>query len=935
MVTLINLTIILVFRNMNLVFVVLVFTLFLPPRLFSQEIFYVDTSFSIFVPQTVFGTIELGQCTDNLIEEELGYEFAYDIMVRTDGETFGYGVRNAWLDTVFFRNLPPPFTHNSYLDAITYNHDIRGLTCDENEYAYAAGHGITRLNSECCPWDETYLGDLPPGMQCLGDITYRKGRFYVAAVGNKLVEVDIKNPANSQVVMDFPPGTLPIHGLATVQISCDSVATFAVGRAPDHSEVYEIDFDNWAMSLVCDMPELAITGAGSQTECMLPPCSIFVDLDDDNSSFGFLGNHCVDTFCVSPVAIADDDVVVLSGPGFIDSVTLQLAGMLDGTAEMLSVTGSAPNVQALGDGTASLTLVDDGASMVDFEGAIASVEYLNNAANPAPGMRQVLVTAWAGGEPSPASVAELPLFDPGIQFQSSLGEPSCHGLSDGTIALSPSGGAPPYQYLWGNGETGDVIGNLSAGDYQFTVTDASGCATTGAVTLGEPDTLEVAVGTIGANATCDESGALAALPSGGTFPYSYGWDNGATDSLNTGIGPGAYQLTVMDANGCTASASADIMSGDTVLVVQPQAICDGELFTWQGTALSTDTLACLAFTMADGCDSTVCLDLSVNPAPDVAIVADGNLCDGDEVDLDAGPHETYLWSTGETEPVLTVYTAGTYSAQVSNIFGCTAEGEIEVPPGLEFGTAIVQPGCSGNENGVVEVDNITEGSPPFVFSLNGSPFVPEGFFEGLSAGEYLLTVMDANGCSKTTTVGLMAATEIFLDAGEDQVIDLGEGTTLTAQTNVPDPAVSWDPASGLDVPDALEVVASPMESTLYTVVVTDANGCSAEDEVLVTVTGVSNVYAPNAFSPNGDGINDEFLLFSDESVGLIESLQVFDRWGGLVFEQKDFAFGDSEGRWDGSIKGKPAYPGVYVFVAELLKLDGNTVIVSGEVNLIR
>lgn len=906
----------------------------LPFLLSAQSIVCVDTSLATFDPQIEYWKVDLNSCTDSLLEEEGGYQSAFDITIRSDGLLYGYGVTNFPGDSVMFED-GFVFGSGFFPGYLIFDPQIEGLTCDENGFLYAAGKGITKCSTEWPDSQERYLGDLPPGMQCQGDITYRKGKFYVIATGNKLVEVDMKNPANSQVVMEFPPGTLPIHGLTTVQLGCDSVATYAVGRATSHSEVYFVDFENWTSSLVCDLPGRAFTGAASFTECMLPPCSVFVDLDSDNSSLGFLGNHCADTFCITPIAVADTDVVVLSGPGFIDSITLQLTGILDGATESLSVSGIGPNIQASGNGTSSLLLMANGASIIDFEEALKAVVYMNNAPMPTPGMRRVLVLAWANGETSPLSVAELPLFNPGMQFQFDLAEPSCHGYSDGSIALLSNGGAPPYQYLWDNGEMDSLAENLSEGDYGFTVTDALGCATTGSASLGEPDTLTVAVANVGANAICNNTGALAAIPTGGTYPYTYDWGNSSMDSLNTGIGPGTYNLILQDANRCIATSSATIPSGDTVLVVQPQSICEGEVFQWQGTAFSIDTLACLIFMMPNGCDSTLCLDLLVNLAPEVIMGIDGNLCDNEEVTLDAGQHENYLWSTGETEPVIVVDEAGTYSVQVTDGVGCTAEGQIEVLPGLEFVATTTQPGCGGDANGTIEITNIVEGSPPFGYSLDGSAFSSGSIFEELTAGVYSLAVMDANGCSKSVTVELNAATEIFIDAGEDQSINLGEGVALTAFTNVLDPIVNWNPPDGLDMLTTLEVTASPVKSTLYTVTVTDSNGCSAQDEVQVTVIGGSSIYVPNAFSPNGDGVNDEFRLFTDNSIQSIEYLRIFDRWGGLMYEKTGFTPNSDEGVWDGSAKGRAATTGTYVFVAQTLRLDGTTHLIFGEFNLIR
>ncbi len=241
------------FRDSNHVCLVATVLLFVPFFLSAQKIVYVDTAFSIFVPKTIFGEIDVNTCADSLTEEELGLQYSYDVVMNSDGEMYGYGPMNGFIyDTVFFISLNEPSTFYLPPQSTTISQEIRGLTCDENGFIYSAGRGISKRNTLCCytgiiccdSWHEDYLGTLPPNMQCLGDITYRKGKFYLSAIGNKLVEVNMKDISKSQIIYDFPPGTLPIQGLTTVQLGCDSVVTYAIGRAWDHSIIYELDFDN-------------------------------------------------------------------------------------------------------------------------------------------------------------------------------------------------------------------------------------------------------------------------------------------------------------------------------------------------------------------------------------------------------------------------------------------------------------------------------------------------------------------------------------------------------------------------------------------------------------------------------------------------------------------------------------------------------------------
>ena len=128
---------------------------------------------------------------------------------------------------------------------------------------------------------------------------------------------------------------------------------------------------------------------------------------------------------------------------------------------------------------------------------------------------------------------------------------------------------------------------------------------------------------------------------------------------------------------------------------------------------------------------------------------------------------------------------------------------------------------------------------------------------------------------------------------------------------------------------------TPGEDITYFLTVTDENGCTFTDNVRVFVEKARNVYGPTAFSPNNDAKNDEFTLFTGQQVARINSLQIFDRWGALMFEQFNFEPNNLSIGWDGRHKGQMMNPGVYVWFAEVEFLDGQVGLYEGEVTLIR
>ena len=906
----------------------------MPSFLYSQEIIAYDSSYIGPTPRTNVGKIDVGQCLHTDLGEEFIIRQLFDVLVTSDGSEYAYGKTQTFQDTTLMINSVPGGGVVEITDFLTIDINKKGWTCDELGFSYSAGQGITKKGLMFFN-QEQYLGDLPADMQCQGGMTYREGRFYLHSIENQLVEVNMKNPLASRAVMDFPPDILPIDALTTVQMGCDSSVTYAIGRTAANSIIYEIDFTDWSVSELCEWP-ISIVGAGSQTECMLPPCSIFIDLDNDNSSFAFRGDFCRDTFCVPPVSVTDTDVVIVSAFDMLESVTLELTGLINSGQEYLSLS-TVNNINVLGNNTTFLTLENNGnASISDFETALQNVQYHNDATALTFGVRKVLATVYAGGESSLTSVSELPLSNEQMVTEPNVIDPSCHGFADGSVSLSSYGGVAPFDYLWDNGQQGAFLDSLSQGTYPFLAVDALGCEKHDTIFLAEPDTLIAEVSYSGLPVICDSSGSLEGTAVGGTIPYSYTWSNGASDSINPELNAGQYELTVEDSNGCIATVMFEIPEGDTVLVVQNETICAGESVVWNGATYFNDTLVCTVYNMLNGCDSTVCLSLSVLPLPSVVIDVQGSFCDQDEVTLLTGSYNSYLWSTGENSPEITVSSPGDYGVTVTDSLGCQGSASQILDPTIVFDLAFSDPSCFDSNDGFINVETVSGGAPPFSYSIDsGLQFQANGQFMDLSPGDYELVIEDVSGCRKTLSITLGEPDEIILDGGGDIEISLGESVLLEAFTNVTNPVVNWNPPDFLDCSQCLTTFAMPLSSVTYEIEVQDSNGCGTTDQINITVREKSSLFAPTAFSPNGDGVNEFFTVYTDPSVTSITSLKIFDRWGSLLFEKRNLAPNTEEEGWDGMIKGEPAQSGVYVFVADFLMIDGSSISKSGEFSLIR
>ncbi len=185
----------------------------------------------------------------------------------------------------------------------------------------------------------------------------------------------------------------------------------------------------------------------------------------------------------------------------------------------------------------------------------------------------------------------------------------------------------------------------------------------------------------------------------------------------------------------------------------------------------------------------------------------------------------------------------------------------------------------------------------------------------------------ANCTPDTETISILLFTPPVVDAGEDQTIYESESAALTAISTAI--IYNWLPEASLDNPTSTNVVATPTATTTYTVIVTDLNGCTSADTVIVFVLpDDAYIYVPNAFSPNGDGINDKLEYFAKNITHI--DFRIYNRWGQMLYQSNvpgDF--------WNGTYKRLPQDIGVYVYVVDALSKGGKPIKLSGNFSLLR
>lgn len=317
-------------------------------------------------------------------------------------------------------------------------------------------------------------------------------------------------------------------------------------------------------------------------------------------------------------------------------------------------------------------------------------------------------------------------------------------------------------------------------------------------------------------------------------------------------------------------------------------------------------------------------DNTADPLP-VNLGMDETICPGESLMLDAGIADaSYLWSTGDTTRQIEVADSGNYSVTVTA--GCgqgvdtVTVNQVEVsadagPAGLEV--------CEGTPTRL-------EASAIGTFSWQPTAGLSDpNSLSPLALPErdtfYILTA-EEEGCLASDTVYVrLLPSPVALAEPADTTIAPGESIELLASGGA---IYAWSPSEGLSCTDCPNPEASPGRTTTYLVTVSNAEGCTATDTVLININEAACILAvPNAFTPNGDGINDFFkpVLLSEQNL----SFSVFNRWGQQVYEYSPV----SEG-WDGTFEGVPAPSEVYFFVARA-ELCGEEKVTQGDVTLLR
>jgi len=486
-----------------------------------------------------------------------------------------------------------------------------------------------------------------------------------------------------------------------------------------------------------------------------------------------------------------------------------------------------------------------------------------------------------------------------------------------------------FTYSWST-TTGQIVsGNTTLtptigdpGTYVLTVLNTqNGCVDTDNVVVTEdvappgfaiatPQVLTCNVLSIPLNATGTNFGAAPTY----TWSTSNGQIVGGGSTLNASVNqPGNYSLAIINTvNGCSTTVPVLVtqnITPPTIQVQPPQLLtCSVLQFPLQSTASPQTTIAWAT--------------------------TNGNIVSG----------------ANSLNPV--VNQPGLYQAIVtSTVNGCTNANqipvlrELNVPTGVAFD--LMHPLCNGTP-GLLQVNQVNGGIGPYSYSINGGQtFFTIEEFGDLAPGNFNLVVQDINGCEITQPITVIPPLQPFVNIPPLFTIELGDNQELQALVPPPFPIslieqVIWAPMDGLtfDGPSILQQLnptATPFKTTEYTVTIVTEEGCESIARTTIKVDRDVNIYVPNVIWPEDpDGDNTTFQIFArDESVANIRKLQIFDRWGTLMFENRAFSPNDLSNGWDGMYRGQIVDPAVFVWWAEVELIDGRLLLLKGDVTVVR
>ncbi len=556
----------------------------------------------------------------------------------------------------------------------------------------------------------------------------------------------------------------------------------------------------------------------------------------------------------------------------------------------------------------------------------------------------------------------------------------CYGEADGLCDLNVSGGSQPYYYTWNTGAISEDIDNLVPGDYIVTVTDANGCLAYDTVHIYQsPNPLSGYIS--GNKASCygASDGNVRFTADGGYEPYHYEWSNGSWEQNLNGVPAGTYTVTVTDANSCKKEYTYVVNEPEPfyIQMMDDFTICYG-MTTQIGAGIVSGGVSPYTMTWSNG-ETVDSMSINVTPLETTtyyATITDAANCSSEEVEvtvyvLDSISMRVELM----TDSVVCAGEKVAFDIEVSggnNNGDVYVNGDIVVFPyepvimsDTTF-TFVVYDSCRFNR---VEIPvnvyvfdsipinisaDIMEGCAPLTVNFEErTPDVGQTYFWNFADGDFenmsfakspthtfynsgtyhvTLEVTSANECRRVDTVPIT-------------VFSVPEADFLADRTNVSlaSPVVNftnythggfwnlWDFGDKTTSSESNPVHIYTMPGNYHVVLTTTSlYGCTDTAGVNIVVSNEHAIFAPTAFTPNNDEVNETFRIFGNSIDVENYSIVIYDRWGTPLFKSNKF-----EEEWDGTDGIRPCPTGVYTWRIYYKDMFGNDYEKTGTVTLLR
>jgi len=534
-------------------------------------------------------------------------------------------------------------------------------------------------------------------------------------------------------------------------------------------------------------------------------------------------------------------------------------------------------------------------------------------------------------------------------------------LCSGASATITGSGATNYTWMPG-GATTNTISVTPGSTATYTVTgETGGCTDTDVITINVTTTPTVTAAAASGTICAGQS---VVLTGGGAGTYT--WMPGGMTTGSATVSPSSNTTyTLTGANGaCTATETVAVNVTALPSITassSSNALCGGQsavltaggatTYTWMPGGANTNTLSVNPATStvytvtgtSNGCDNATVVSITVTPTPTLAITASSaTICAGLSTTLNGAGATNYTWMPGGANSASTTEspaTSTTYTV-TGETNGCVASETVAVvvnpTPTLGSSPSIDSALCGMSTGGVTNI-NVTGGTPGYTYQwYNGSTPISGANTDsltGLPIGTYSVLVTDANGCVAS------GGTAVFnipgsgaVTAAITPVLSQGQAPLNVTFANGSTGATVYNWTFGNGNSDTAQVPATQVYTSAGTYVVTlfaYNGGCWDTTIALVIVDMPTAILIPNIFSPNGDGINDDFFIFNTGLNTL--TCDIFNRWG-----QRMYTLNSPQQVWDGKTPGgEPASEGTYYYILHAVGIDGKVYDKQGPLTLVK